>query len=102
MGETDNASPRVKKEERMFQLEHHYPTRHRAYAVQALSANKMIHTSIEDNKLKVDVIPETCILDNMNAIVDPTTGALMEYHHLIMNDHTTATWETACSNEFGR
>jgi hypothetical protein len=43
----------------MFQPEHRYPNIHRAYAVQALLANEMLRTSIEDNKLKVDVIPET-------------------------------------------
>jgi hypothetical protein len=102
VGKTDNASPRVKKEENIFQPEHRYPTRHRAYAVQALAANEMLRTSIDDNKIKIDEVPETCILDLMNAIVDPTTGALMEYRHLIANERTKATWETACSNEFGR
>ena len=65
---TNNASPRVKKED-FFHPEHRYPTRHRAYAVQALSANEMLRTSIEDNKIKIDEVPETCILDLMNAIL---------------------------------
>jgi hypothetical protein len=33
--------------------------------------------------------------------VDPTTGQLMEYRHLIADPNTRATWMTAAANEFG-
>jgi hypothetical protein len=38
----------------------------------------------------------------LNAIVDPTTGQLMEYRHLIADPNTRTTWMTAAANEFGR
>jgi hypothetical protein len=37
------------------------------------------------------------------AVVDPsTTGASMEYRHLIRNPQTKTIWEHSCANEFGR
>jgi hypothetical protein len=38
----------------------------------------------------------------LNAIVDPTTGELLEYRHLIADPKTRTTWMTAAANEFGR
>jgi hypothetical protein len=40
--------------------------------------------------------------NRLYAVVDPTTGASMEYRHLIRNASTKATWEHSCANEFGR
>jgi len=37
-----------------------------------------------------------------NAIVDPVTGASLEYRHLIQNDHTRLTWNRSFANELGR
>jgi hypothetical protein len=38
----------------------------------------------------------------LNAIMDPTTGQLMEFRHLIADPKTIPTWMTAAANEFGR
>jgi hypothetical protein len=38
----------------------------------------------------------------LNAIVDPTTGQLMEFRHLIADPTTRPTWMNAAANEFGR
>jgi hypothetical protein len=38
----------------------------------------------------------------LHAVVDPVTGASMEYRHLIRNLATKDTWEHSCANEFGR
>jgi hypothetical protein len=38
----------------------------------------------------------------INAIVDPSTGQLLETRHLIADPKTRPTWMTAAANEFGR
>jgi hypothetical protein len=38
----------------------------------------------------------------LHAIVDPVTGASMEYRHLIRDPATKDIWEHSCANEFGR
>jgi len=37
-----------------------------------------------------------------NAIIDPVTGASLEYRHLIKNDQTRLTWNRSFANELGR
>jgi hypothetical protein len=38
----------------------------------------------------------------LHAVVDPVTGASMEYRHLIHDPATKDIWEHSCANEFGR
>ena len=37
-----------------------------------------------------------------NAIIDPISGASLEYRHLIQNDQTRRTWNRSFANELGR
>ena len=37
----------------------------------------------------------------MNAIIDPTTGKMMEYCQLIANEQTKETWQKSAANELG-
>ena len=37
-----------------------------------------------------------------NAVINPDTGAAMEYRHLIKNTLTEIFWDQSMANEFGR
>ena len=72
-------------------VQHRYPTRSRVQAANFLRelVNNQNH-----------IYPYT--LHSVNAIINETTGAKMEYRHLIKNPALADRWENSFANELGR
>jgi hypothetical protein len=83
---------------------HRYPTRssHRALAVQSIIINECIRFRAAAQGIAPPPVDPTTHAAMINAIVDPTTGQLLEFRHLIADPKTRPTWMTAAANEFGR
>jgi hypothetical protein len=82
---------------------HRYPTcsSYRALAVQAMILNDCVRFSAASQGVTAPPIDSTTYAAMINAIVDPTTGQLLEFRHLIEDPKTRPTWMTAAANKFG-
>ncbi len=72
---------------------HRYPTRHMISQTQDEVANAMFTMSPDHNLLGPHFA---------NAIIDPDTGASMEYRHLIKSPRHQTAWSTSFANELDR
>ena len=86
--------------------EHRYPTRSRtsqliANLLTAPPTGQHSNSSRYAAATTIIAITEQLMSPAINAVLDPTTGASLEYRHLITGD-TTEIWRTSFANELGR
>jgi hypothetical protein len=88
--------PRVPK----TQAPHWCPTRssHRALAAQSIIVNECIRFRAAKQGIAPVTVDPTTHAAMINAIVDPTTGQLLEFRHLIADPKTRPPWMTAAAN----
>jgi hypothetical protein len=81
-----------------------FPTRssHHALAVQSIIVNECVHFRAATQGIAPPTVDSTTHAVMINAIVDPTTGQLLEFRRLIADPKTRPTWMTAAANEFGQ
>ena len=84
-----------------IQTHHRYPTRHR---LQQQTANLLIATEPAQGTttLQDSLAPSILVHQHVvNSVIDPDTGATLEYRHLIRGK-TAQLWNTSFANELGR
>jgi hypothetical protein len=78
---------------------HRYPTRQQQASAQE-QAHHVITLQDDTNRLATSPIPTESHW--ANAIIDPDTGASMEYRHLLKSPKHCEAWKTSFANELGR
>ena len=64
--------------------------------------NEMTKIIVKPNHGRVYHLSYRATQQYINAILNPFTGNMMEYRHLISDPETREVWEKSSANEFGR
>ena len=81
---------------------HRYPTRYKSLAIQAIIMSELTKTIEKPNHGKVYNLSDRATQQYINTILNPVTGNMMEYRHLISDPATREVWEKSSANKFGR
>ena len=76
--------------------------RYKALEIQDIIISELTKTIEKPNHVKVYNLSDRATKQYTNAILNPFTGNMMEYRHLIADPATREVWEKSSANEFGR
>ena len=79
-----------------------YPTRYKALAVQAIIMSKLTKTIEKPNHGRVYNLSDRATQQNINAILNPVTGNMTEYRHIISDPAKREVWVKLSANECSR
>ena len=71
-------------------------------AIQEIISEKLVKIKSSEKQVPTPKITMEDLELFINAIIDPETGKILDYTHLISGERTCKTWEREAAKKFGR